>query len=82
MYSGYTVVCIPNEAYRTGWIALRWMPSFVGVVWGLIGTSFRLHKVSQYRNHQSPADFITDRFPSQLLRYTIVLLQIITSVIY
>jgi Na+/proline symporter len=58
------------------------MPSFVGIVWGLIGTSFRLRKVSQYRNHQSPVDFITDRFQSQLLRYTIVFLQVVTSVIY
>jgi len=82
MYSGYTVVGIPNEAFRTGWQSIRWMPTFAGVIWGLIGTGFRLRKVSQFRNHQSPADFITDRFQSQLLRYTIVFLQVLTSVIY
>jgi Na+/proline symporter len=48
----------------------------------LIGTGFRLRKVSQFRNHQSPADFITDRFQSQLLRYTVVFLQVLTSIIY
>lgn len=82
MYSGYTVVGIPNEAFRMGWISLRWMPSFAAIVWGLLGTGFRLRKVSQFRNHQSPADFITDRFQSQLLRYAIVFLQVLTSVIY
>ena len=48
----------------------------------MIGTGFRLRKVSQFRNHQSPADFITDRFQSQLLRYTVVFLQVLTSIIY
>ena len=53
-----------------------------GVCWGLMGTGFRLRKVSQFRNHQSPADFITDRFQSQSLRYTVVFLQILTAIIY
>lgn len=82
MYSGYTVVGIPNEAYAYGWIALRWMPTFASIVTGLIGTSFRLRRISSFRNHQSPVDFITDRFQSQVLRYTVVTLQIMTTIIY
>ena len=42
----------------------------------------RLRKASMVRNHQSPVDLITDRYQSQLLRYTIVAIQVITSVIY
>lgn len=34
------------------------------------------------RNRQFPVDFITDRFRSQLLRYTIVLFQAVPSLIY
>ena len=34
------------------------------------------------RNHQSPVDFITDRYQCQILRYTIAGLQVLTSVIY
>lgn len=82
MYSGYTVVGIPNEAFRTGWLSLRWIPTAAAINWGLIGSGFRLRKISQFRNHQSPADFITDRFQSQVLRYSVVFLQILTSVIY
>jgi len=81
-FSGYTVVGIPNEAYKTGWVALRWIPTLSSVCWGLMGTGFRLRKLSQFRNHQSPVDFITDRFQSQMLRYSVVFLQILTSIIY
>jgi len=75
-------VGVPNEAFRTGWLSLRWLTTaaFVGV--GYFGTGARLRKASLVRNHQSPTDFITDRFRSQVLRYTAVTLQIFPSVIY
>ncbi|KAL3916705.1 MAG: hypothetical protein SGILL_005057 [Bacillariaceae sp.] len=81
-YSGYTVIGIPNEAYRMGWFALRWMPTFAGIVWGYFGTGCRLRQASEIRNHQSPVDFITDRYQSQVLRYTVVFLQVLVSIIY
>ena len=37
----------------------------------------RLQKASQVRNHQSSADFLTDRFRSQLVRYACVFLQLL-----
>jgi Na+/proline symporter len=52
------------------------------IVWGYFGTGIRLRKASNIRNHQSPVDFITDRFQSQFLRYTIVTLQVVPAVIY
>ena len=82
LFSGYTVIGIPNEAYKTGWQSLRWMPSFAYCAAGLAGCGLRLRKASVVRNHQSPSDFITDRFQSQLLRYTIVFLQVVPSIIY
>lgn len=82
LFSGYTVVGVPNEAFRTGWASLRWFPSAIGVVAGYAGTGYRLRRCSLIRNHQSPVDFITDRFRSQFLRYTIVMLQAIPSIIY
>jgi Na+/proline symporter len=82
IFSGYTVSGIPNEAYRTGWLALRWVPQFVTVAVGLMGTGFRLRKAGVLRNHSSPVDFITDRYQSQMLRYTVVFLQLLPTVIY
>lgn len=47
-----------------------------------IQTGLRLRKSSLVRNHCSPVDFITDRYQSQVLRYTVAGLQVLTSVIY
>ena len=55
---------------------------FAAIVWGYFGTGIRLRKASNIRNHQSPVDFISDRFQSQFLRYTIVILQVVPAVIY
>lgn len=68
LFSGYTVVGVPNEAYKNGWLAIRWIPTLMGIVTGYFGTGIRLRKASMIRNHQSPVDCITDRYQSQLLR--------------
>jgi len=52
------------------------------IVAGYFGTGLRLRKASILRNHQSPVDFITDRYQSQILRYTVVVLQLFPSIIY
>ena len=82
IFSGYTVVGIPNEAYNRGWTSLRWMPILFSVFIGYFGTALRLRKASNIRNHQTPVDFITDRYQSQLLRYTIVFLQVLPAIIF
>lgn len=82
LFSGYTVVGVPNEAFNQGWMALRWIPTLMAVVTGYFGTGLRLRKASNIRNHQSPVDFITDRYQSQVLRYTILSLQILPTIIY
>ena len=82
LFSGYTVIGVPNEAFRNGWTALRWIPTCAGIVVGYAGTGPRLRKCSNVRNHQSPIDFITDRYQSQVLRYTMLVLQVVPSVIY
>jgi solute:Na+ symporter, SSS family len=41
----------------------------------------RLRKIGILRRHQSPVDFITDRYKSQILRYTTTLLMIIPALI-
>jgi Na+/proline symporter len=82
LFSGYTVVGVPNEAYNLGWVSIRWIPTLMAIVAGYFGTGLRLRKASIIRNHQSPVDFITDRYQSQLLRYTIVFLQVLPTLIY
>lgn len=54
----------------------------MAVVAGCFGTGLRLRKCSNLRDHQSPVDFITDRFQSQVLRYTVVFLQVFPGLLY
>ena len=82
LFSGYTVIGVPNLAYRRGWWAVRKIPAEMMAVMGVMGTGSRLRRASLARNHTSPTDFITDRFGSQLLRYTILALQVIPAWIY
>ena len=82
LFSGYAVVGIPNEAFRYGWSALRWIPQGAAYSAGVAGAGVRLRKASLVRNHQTSVDFMTDRYQSQVLRYTIVLLQILPSLIF
>ena len=82
LFSGYTVIGVPNEAFRLGWTSIRWIPTLFAIVTGYFGTGIRLRKTSLIRNHQSPVDFITDRYQSQLLRYTVVFLQVLPTIIY
>jgi solute:Na+ symporter, SSS family len=82
MISRWSQVGIPNEAFKLGFFSLRWVGTINFFVYGYMGASLRLRKVSHLRNHQSPVDFITDRYQSQLLRYSIVTLQILPAVIY
>ena len=81
-YSGYTVVGIPNEAYKNGWMAFRWTTASFGIITGYFGTGLRLRKAALVRNHKTPVDFITDRFQSQMLSSTVLFLQVIPALIY
>jgi sodium/proline symporter len=81
-YSGYTVVGIPNEAFQDGWMAMRWVAAGFAIITGYFGTGLRLRKAALVRNHSTPVDFVTDRFQSQVLRYTVLFLQVVPAVFY
>lgn len=82
VYSGYTVIGVPNDAYSRGFLSGKWILNVIGNITAYYGTGIRLKRTSQYRNHQSPVDFVTDRHQSQLLRYMVVFLQVIPTLIY
>lgn len=82
LFSGYTVIGIPNEAFRNGFGTFWWVPTILCVAAGCFGTNVRLRRLMYTRNHHTPCDFITDRFQSQVTRYAVLTLQILPSVIY
>ena len=57
LFSGYTVVGIPTEAFNKGFIAFRWLVIGTSNSFGLLISAPRLRKCSLVRNHQTPVDF-------------------------
>eukprot|EP01084_Bolivina_argentea_P132593 233997_1 len=82
IFSGYTLVGVPDEAGNDGFIAIRW------VVIGLFGSvSFliifpRIRRLSVERKYQSPGDFINDRFQSKPLSALIALCLCVPQLLY
>lgn len=68
VYSGYTVVGVPQEMYEKGFFAYRWLfcCGAMGISIAFFGE--RLQQMSAVRKYISPTDFIKDRFNSHLLR--------------
>jgi Na+/proline symporter len=38
LFSGYTVIGVPNEAFKLGGFSIRWIPSLMAIVTGYFGT--------------------------------------------
>ena len=62
VFSGYTVVGVPNEAGTNGFIAIRWITAALFVALSLLMIFPRIRRISVVRNYSSPGDFINDRF--------------------
>ena len=82
LFSGYTVVGIPDEGYATGFLAWRWVFVSQTAIFSQVLLGPRLRKLSVERRYQGPADFIVDRYRSQLLRYVIVPCLLVPSWLY
>lgn len=73
---------LPEEGFQTGWITMRWINYHPFFVYVFAGIAPRLRKISLVRNHQTPVDFITDFYRSQLLRYTMAFCQVLSQFIW
>lgn len=61
---------------------MRWINYHPFFVYVFAGIAPRLRKISMVRNHQTPVDFITDFYRSQLLRYTMAFCQVLAQFIW
>eukprot|EP00419_Tripos_fusus_P074654 CAMPEP_0172878642 /NCGR_PEP_ID=MMETSP1075-20121228/110258_1 /TAXON_ID=2916 /ORGANISM="Ceratium fusus, Strain PA161109" /LENGTH=638 /DNA_ID=CAMNT_0013730477 /DNA_START=31 /DNA_END=1947 /DNA_ORIENTATION=+ len=62
MFSGYTVVALPAEAYDKGFSAWRWVGSSTVVAVVYVAYGPRLHWLARERNYDSVFSFIWDRY--------------------
>ena len=62
VFSGYTVVGVPNEAGNTGFFAIRWIGGTGFIVLSMMMLFPRLRRISMVRKYTSPGQFVYDRY--------------------
>ncbi|KAK3252860.1 hypothetical protein CYMTET_37865 [Cymbomonas tetramitiformis] len=82
VFSGYTVVSVPDEASGSGFTSVRWIGAIILVCASILVVYPRLRPVSTDRGYFSPAQFITDRFHSRMLSVLCAVTLVIPQVIY
>lgn len=81
-WSGYTVVGAPQDTYRRGWNATRYMGGFVITQSCMLLVCARMQWYAFKRNYVSTVDFITDRFRSHFTRVFVSIAQLFSTVLY
>lgn len=82
IFSGYTVVGVPQEAALFGYNVLRWISAGqIVLLWYLIYCP-RFRRVSHARNYTNPNDILMDRFNLNSLRYVGAFVMCFPQLIY
>ncbi len=82
VFSGYTVVGMPNESGKIGFISIRWLSVIIMIGVSLLIIFPRLRRVSVIRAYESPGDFINDRYNSKTLCVLVTLSLCIPQLLY
>ena len=82
VFSGFTVVGVPNEAGKSGFTTFRW----VGIVL-VIGVSVaivnpRMRRLSIFRNYESPGAFIMDRYNDVKVKFVAIICMCVPQLLY
>lgn len=80
--SAYTLVGVPQEAFTTGFLSLRWIAINMSIVLSFAIITPRLRTISILRNYSSPIDFITDRYHSETIRLIVFFLLLTADMIF
>ena len=82
IFSGYTLVGVPNEAGSKGFFALRWVAGIMAIAISFLIIFPRIRRLSVFRNYESPGDFINDRYDNKLLCVLVSLCLCIPQLFY
>eukprot|EP01006_Ploeotia_vitrea_P021207 TRINITY_DN53562_c0_g1_i1.p1 TRINITY_DN53562_c0_g1~~TRINITY_DN53562_c0_g1_i1.p1 ORF type:complete len:672 (-),score=27.53 TRINITY_DN53562_c0_g1_i1:102-2117(-) len=82
LYSGYTVVGTPAEAFTTGFLAMRWTGAVTLICLTILTYAPRLQFLSRRRGYISILDFMWDRFHSKTLHVVMVVSLVVPTAIY
>eukprot|EP01083_Nonionella_stella_P059136 154738_1 len=82
VFSGYTVVGVPNEAGFNGFTAIRWIGGTGFVSVGFLIIFPRLRRISMVKEYTSPGEFIYDRYRSKTVRLITTLCLCVPQLLY
>eukprot|EP01084_Bolivina_argentea_P006084 11499_1 len=82
VFSGYTVVGVPNETGKNGFTGVRWMSFIIIIAISMLWLYPRLRRLSIVRAYDSPGDFIADRFQSKPISIIVALLMCAPQLLY
>eukprot|EP01084_Bolivina_argentea_P054149 99316_1 len=82
VFSGYTVVGVPNEAGMNGFTAIRWIGATAFVSLGFLIIFPRLRRISMEREYTSPGDFVYDRYRSKIVQLICTLCLCVPQLLY
>ena len=82
IFSGYTVVGVPNEASKDGFQAVRWIGGIIFIAISMSIINPRMRRLSIVRNYESPGDFLMDRFDSVKIKWLGTCAMCLPQIIY
>eukprot|EP01083_Nonionella_stella_P076055 207040_1 len=82
VFSGYTVVGVPNEAGVSGFRSVRWMSFIHMIALSMLWLYPRLRRLSIIRCYESPGGFIEDRFKSKSISIIVAILVCVPQLLY
>lgn len=82
VFSGYTVVGIPGEAFRNGFQAYRWVSTVFVIVGMFVVLYPRLRKLSIHYHFNSPTDLIAKRYNNKYLHWMCIFCMVIPTLLY
>ena len=82
VFSGYTVVGVPNEAGNNGFTTIRWIAGITCIATSLVLIFPRIRRLSIVRDYESPGDFICDRFRMKSVKVLTVISLCVPQLFY
>eukprot|EP00038_Savillea_parva_P002281 m.112542 g.112542 ORF g.112542 m.112542 type:complete len:889 (+) comp10786_c1_seq2:92-2758(+) len=82
LFSGYSVIGIPDDTFKAGFYGLRWLASTLPGLTSMLIFYPRFRRVGLARNYASPSDVFADRFNCQSLRLLATMIMLFVQLIY
>ena len=81
-FSGWTLMGMPGDAYKSGMYAISWVSSFSSLYVAMLTVGPRIYRLARPRRWVTPSDYLFWRFNSHPVRLLSSVLMIIPTICY